>query len=104
MDLCRQAGAVGCVLPRTLLSGGGGSLLRREFFTRWTIRSADVLWNQRRWVFPGINDRVQSVLLGARKQRPEAGGEVVRRYHDAKYAVFRRMHDDQMAYRALMAG
>ncbi|KAA2214023.1 FGGY-family carbohydrate kinase [Teichococcus oryzae] len=34
----------------------------------------------------------------------EAGEEAVRRYHDAKYAVFRRMHDDQMAYRALMAG
>ncbi|MCI0756952.1 FGGY-family carbohydrate kinase [Teichococcus vastitatis] len=34
----------------------------------------------------------------------EAGGGPVRRFHDAKYAVFRRMHDDQMAYRALMAG
>ena len=26
----------------------------------------------------------------------------VRRYHDAKYAVFRRLHDDQLAYRSLM--
>lgn len=33
----------------------------------------------------------------------EPAGGAVRRYHDAKYAVFRRMHDDQMAYRALMA-
>lgn len=32
---------------------------------------------------------------------PTAGA--TRRYHDAKYAVFRRMHDDQLAYRALMA-
>jgi hypothetical protein len=24
-------------------------------------------------------------------------------YHDAKYAVFQRMHADQLAYRALMA-
>jgi ribulose kinase len=30
-------------------------------------------------------------------------GGAVAAYHDAKYAVFRRMHDDQMAYRALMA-
>ncbi len=31
-----------------------------------------------------------------------AGGEV-RRYHDAKYAVFQRMHADQLAYRSLMS-
>jgi ribulose kinase len=27
----------------------------------------------------------------------------LRSYHDAKYAVFQRMHDDQLAYRNLMA-
>ncbi|MDQ1081930.1 FGGY-family carbohydrate kinase [Pseudoroseomonas cervicalis] len=32
----------------------------------------------------------------------DPGEDAVRRYHDAKYAVFRRMHDDQLAYRALM--
>jgi FGGY-family pentulose kinase len=32
----------------------------------------------------------------------EPAGGPVRKYHDAKYAVFHRMHDDQMAYRALM--
>ena len=30
--------------------------------------------------------------------------DAIRRYHDAKYAVFQRMHADQMAYRAVMAG
>ena len=30
-----------------------------------------------------------------------AGGDIAR-YHDAKHAVFHRMHEDQMAYRALM--
>jgi FGGY-family pentulose kinase len=30
--------------------------------------------------------------------------EAVRRYHDAKYAVFQRMYADQMAYRVIMAG
>jgi FGGY-family pentulose kinase len=29
-------------------------------------------------------------------------GDAVRRYHDAKYAVFQRMYADQMAYRAIM--
>jgi phosphotransferase system IIA component len=30
-----------------------------------------------------------------------SGGEVVR-FHDAKHAVFLRMHDDQLAYRRMM--
>jgi D-ribulokinase len=33
----------------------------------------------------------------------EPQGGAVRAYHDAKHAVFQRMHGDQMAYRALMA-
>ncbi|NPD65647.1 FGGY-family carbohydrate kinase [Lichenicola cladoniae] len=32
----------------------------------------------------------------------EPGPDTVRRYHDAKYAVFQRMFEDQMAYRDLM--
>ncbi len=32
----------------------------------------------------------------------EPAGGAVRRYHDAKYAVFRRMHADQLAWRGLM--
>lgn len=72
MRLCRTRGAVGCVLPRPLVSGAGSAPLRREYFTRWTVESVDMVWNQRRWVFQGINDRVQSVLLAARKQAPSA--------------------------------
>jgi hypothetical protein len=72
MRLCRARGAVGCVLPRPLVSGAGSAALRREYFTRWTVESVDMVWNQRRWVFPGINDRVQSVLLAARRQAPAA--------------------------------
>ncbi|WBV45072.1 FGGY-family carbohydrate kinase [Pseudoroseomonas cervicalis] len=51
---------------------------------------------------------VQDSLAGAMAAMSGAGEVIapgdaaVRRYHDAKYAVFRRMHDDQMAYRALM--
>ncbi|MDQ2804485.1 MAG: FGGY-family carbohydrate kinase [Pseudomonadota bacterium] len=42
-------------------------------------------------------------MTRARTVIEPAGGDV-RQYHDAKYAVFHRMHDDQMAYRALMGG
>jgi hypothetical protein len=34
---------------------------------------------------------------------PPTAGETAR-YFDAKYAVFLRMHDDQLAYRRLMQG
>jgi hypothetical protein len=69
-QLCRRDGAVGAVLPRPLVVGAGSEALRREYFTAWQVRSVDMVWNQRRWVFPGINDRVQCVLLAARKRVP----------------------------------
>ncbi|HXP98286.1 MAG TPA: FGGY-family carbohydrate kinase [Telmatospirillum sp.] len=34
----------------------------------------------------------------------EPTGGTVKAYHDAKYKVFKRMYDDQMAYRGIMAG
>lgn len=75
--LCRRDGAVGCVLPRPLVAGKGSEALRREYFKNWTMQSVDMVWNQRRWVFPGINDRVQCVLLAARRRRPKPGEEVI---------------------------
>ena len=71
--ICAGRRCVGCVLPRPLVSGAGSAPLRREYFTRWTIESVDMVWNQRRWVFPGINDRVQSVLLAARSGHQRQG-------------------------------
>jgi ribulose kinase len=38
----------------------------------------------------------------AEKVMEPTGGDV-RRYHDARYKVFHRMYEDQLAYRALMA-
>lgn len=40
--------------------------------------------------------------LNRARQVIEPAGGTVARYHDAKYRVFHRMHDDQLAYRALM--
>lgn len=34
----------------------------------------------------------------------EPSGGAVKAYHDAKYGVFKRMYDDQMAYRDMMSG
>ncbi len=76
MQLCRLDGAIGCVLPRPLVSGTGTAPLRREFFERWIVYGLDLVWNQRRWVFPGINDRVQCVLLAARHQSPGPDPEI----------------------------
>lgn len=70
MHLVRTRGALGCVLPRQLLGGAGSEPLRREFFTRWTIQSADVLWNRRVWAFPSVFHRTRMVLLAARRHPP----------------------------------
>jgi hypothetical protein len=76
MHLSRLDGAIGCVLPRVLVSGAGSAPLRRDFFTRWSVYAVDVVWNQRRWVFPGINDRVQCALLATRHRDPGPDPEV----------------------------
>jgi ribulose kinase len=47
-----------------------------------------------------IADAMGAMSVADRVIQP-AGGEVAR-YFDAKYAVFLRMHDDQVAYRGLM--
>ena len=42
-----------------------------------------------------------AAMTRARVAVRPSGGQTAR-FHDAKYAVFRRMHDDQMAYRRLI--
>jgi FGGY-family pentulose kinase len=46
-------------------------------------------------------DAMGAMSQAARTIEPARGA--VARYHDAKYAVFQRMHSDQMAYRELMS-
>lgn len=50
--------------------------------------------------FPDIAAGMAGMSRAGRSIRPAEGR--MRDYHDAKYAVFLRMHEDQMAYRALM--
>ena len=50
--------------------------------------------------FPAILDAMAG-MSGVGAVIEPTGGAVAR-YHDAKYAVFQRLHDDQLAYRRLM--
>ncbi len=52
-------------------------------------------------VFPGIEAAMAAMSGAGRTITPDPAQ---RRHYDAKYAVFQRMHDDQLAYRRLMAG
>ena len=52
-------------------------------------------------LFPAISDAMAAMSRAGTVMQPSPE---LRAYHDAKYAVFQRMHDDQLAYRALMAG
>ncbi|RKK05652.1 ribulokinase [Pseudoroseomonas wenyumeiae] len=53
-------------------------------------------------VHPDLPAAMAAMSRAGRVVQPAS--EAARRYHDAKYAVFLRMHEDQMAYRSLMAG
>lgn len=53
-------------------------------------------------VHPNLPASMAAMSRAGRVVEPDS--EAARRYHDAKYAVFLRMHEDQMAYRRLMAG
>jgi Ribulose kinase len=50
-------------------------------------------------VYPDVRGAMAAMTRAGTVIEPDRG---VRAYHDRKYRVFRRMHADQMAYRALM--
>ena len=51
---------------------------------------------------PSIRDAMAAMSRSGAVIDP--GGDEIRRYHDAKYAVVQRMYQDQLTYRGLMAG
>lgn len=51
--------------------------------------------------YASVPDAMRAMSRAGSVIQPASG--VTRRYHDAKYAVFHRMHADQLAYRKLMA-
>lgn len=50
--------------------------------------------------YPGVREAM-AVMSAAGSFIP-AGGPEVQTFHGSKYAVFLRMHEDQLAYRDLM--
>ena len=61
----------------------------------------------------GYHDRLREAAMGAMSsigqtvqpaQTTAAAAEGQSQYHERKYAVYRRMCDDQLAYRAIMEG
>jgi len=53
-------------------------------------------------VYAGLPEAMAAMSRAGAVVPPGSGAE--RLYHDAKYAVFLRMHEDQLAYRRIMAG
>ncbi|MTJ80488.1 MAG: FGGY-family carbohydrate kinase [Telmatospirillum sp.] len=52
-------------------------------------------------LYPAVTDAMGAMTRAGTVIEP--GGGPVREFHDAKYRVFQRMYEDQMAYRDLMA-
>jgi hypothetical protein len=99
MRLVRSGGAVGCVLPRQLIGGAGAQPLRREFFSSWTVRCADVLWNRRVWAFPAVFHRTLIALLAARRSDPGADPVIPSAGPLSDEKSFRRARELRVEYR-----
>lgn len=69
--LTRNGGAVGVVMPRSLLASAGGSLWRKSVFPSATV-NATTLVNRGKWVFDlPDGDRLTIALLAFHTGRPE---------------------------------
>ncbi len=51
--------------------------------------------------YPSVPLAMSSMARATRTLAPGEGA--IRRFHDAKYDVFRQLHDDQLAYREIMS-
>ncbi|OYV63391.1 MAG: hypothetical protein B7X01_00340 [Acidiphilium sp. 21-62-4] len=51
--------------------------------------------------YPDVRSAMGAMSRSGEAIAPDAA---LRSYHDRKYRVFRKLHDDQMSYRALMSG
>jgi ribulose kinase len=86
--LRQHADAMGCrvVLPRE---------------TEAVLLGAAILGAVGAKLFPEIGTAMAAMTIAGQVIEPTSGATA--RYHAAKYAVFRRLGDDQIAYRTLMA-
>jgi len=72
--------------------------LRERLFRRWTVLSADVLWNRRVWAFPDVFHRTRMTLLAARKKEPGTAAAVPSAGPLADAETFRRARELRIDY------
>ena len=66
LDLVREGGHLGVVLPRTAFAGDGTAPFRERLFSSAGTASLDVLLNSGGWVFPDAEHRYTLVLLATK--------------------------------------
>jgi hypothetical protein len=66
LDLVRQNGRIGVVLPRSAFAGDGTTPFRERLLERAGTTSIDVLLNSGGWVFPDAEHRYTLVLVAAK--------------------------------------
>lgn len=65
LDLIREGGYLGVVLPRSAFAGDGTTLFRERLLTSADRTSIDVVLNSRQWMFPAVHPQYTIALLSA---------------------------------------
>lgn len=66
LDLVREGGHLGVVLPRQAFAGEGTAPFRERLLSSASDAALDVVVNSRQWVFPDVHPQYTIVLLAAR--------------------------------------
>jgi len=72
LDLVREGGHLGVVLPRSAFAGDGTTPFRERLFGSAGATSLDVLLNSAGWVFPDAEHRYTIVLLASKVEEATA--------------------------------
>jgi hypothetical protein len=68
LDLLREGGHLGVVLPRSAFAGDGTAPFRERLLSKAVAASLDVILNNKQWMFPDVHPQYTIVLLAARIQ------------------------------------
>jgi len=66
LDLVRDGGHLGVVLPRSAFAGDGTAPFRERLFGSAESASLDVVLNNRQWMFPAVHPQYTIVLLATK--------------------------------------
>ncbi len=67
LELTRDYGHIGVVLPRTIIQGAGSENWRREVLDQGSFSSVVVLQNKGEWVFGDVDERYSIALIAVTK-------------------------------------